>query len=169
MEIGRFLLTEQERGAPPPCWLKAWGGDGIIARIEPVAIGRQLVRCGVPIIDLECCKAYKGVSRGPTQKIRRSQSSRFNTLLNVDFETSPIAVTPDSIGASNECQHFRHYAESAGYQFHEHQSVHRYAQAFDAIAEKQRIVDWIRDLPRPTEIVGYYDLKHRRCLTRVGN
>lgn len=36
-------LTEQERGAPPPNWLRTWGGDGIIARIETDSIGRQLL------------------------------------------------------------------------------------------------------------------------------
>ena len=46
------FLTEQERGAAPPKWLKAWDGDGIIARIETDAIAQQLRNISIPIVDL---------------------------------------------------------------------------------------------------------------------
>ena len=54
-------LTEQDRRAPPPSWLKGWGGDGVIARIETDAIGRQLKRCGVPVVDLSAARQLEGV------------------------------------------------------------------------------------------------------------
>ena len=60
-------LTEQERGAAPPTWSKNWGGDGIIARIETDAIGRQLVQCGVPIVDLSAARHIKGVPWADTE------------------------------------------------------------------------------------------------------
>ncbi|MEM9645777.1 MAG: xylose operon transcription regulator XylR, partial [Planctomycetota bacterium] len=53
-------LTEQERGAAPPTWLKSWGGDGIIARIETDGIGRQLRSFGVPVVDLSAARHIKG-------------------------------------------------------------------------------------------------------------
>ena len=54
-------LTEQERGAAPPAWLKAWNGDGIIARIETDSIGQSLRKFGLPIVDLSAARHLKGI------------------------------------------------------------------------------------------------------------
>lgn len=156
-------LTEQERAAPPPGWLRSWGGDGIIARIETDAIGQQLVRCGVPIIDLSAARHIKGVPWADTEDKAIAELA-FQHFAERGFQNLAYCGDAGFQWSLKRGLHFRHYAESAGCKFYEHQSVPRYAQAFDAIAEKQRIMDWIRHLPRPIGIMGCYDFKAQEVL-----
>lgn len=51
-EAWTIRLTEQGRGAAVPDWLRGWDGDGVIARVESVAIARQLRATGLPVIDV---------------------------------------------------------------------------------------------------------------------
>src|SRR5207237_1361070 len=39
-------------GAPVPCWLKTWKGDGILARIEDRRSAELIRRTGLPAVDL---------------------------------------------------------------------------------------------------------------------
>ncbi len=156
-------LTEQERGAPPPTWLKSWGGDGIIARIETDAIGRELKRCGVPIIDLSAARQLKGVPWAETQ-------DKVIAQLAVEHFTERgfrnLAYCGD-IGfkwSLKRLEHFRNFALAAGCDFFEHQSVARYDQFYNAVVEKRRIMDWIEGLPTPIAIMGCYDFKAHEVL-----
>ena len=156
-------LTEQERGAAPPTWLKNWGGDGIIARIETDAIGRQLVQCGVPIVDLSAARHIKGVPWADTED-RAIANLAFQHFAERGFRNLAYCGDAGFQWSMKRGLHFRQFAETASCQFFEHQSVARYARSFDAVAEKQRIKDWIRQLPRPVGIMGCYDFKAQEVL-----
>lgn len=156
-------LTEQERGAPPPAWLETWGGDGIIARIETDSVGRELKRCGVPIVDLSAARHVKGVPWADTEDkaISRLAVEHFITR---GFRNLAYCGDSGFEWSSKRCQHFRQFAEASDCQFFEYQSVARYDRAFDAVAEKRRIMDWVRQLPRPVAIMGCYDFKAQELL-----
>ncbi len=156
-------LTEQERGAAPPTWLKTWGGDGIIARIETDAIGRQLVQCGVPIVDLSAARHIKGVPWADTED-RAIANLAFEHFAERGFRNLAYCGDSGFQWSLKRGQHFRQSAETASCRFFEYQSVARYARSFDAVAEKQRIKDWICQLPRPVGIMGCYDFKAQEVL-----
>jgi len=156
-------LTEQERGAPPPSWLESWGGDGIIARIETDSIGRQLKRCGVPIVDLSAARHIKGVPWADTED-RAISKLAVEHFAERGFRNLAYCGDAGFQWASKRCWHFRHFAEAAECDFFEHQSVARYDPSFDAIAEKRRIMDWIGRLPRPVAIMGCCDFKAQEIL-----
>lgn len=156
-------LTEQERGAPPPAWLETWGGDGIIARIETDSVGRQLKRCGVPIVDLSAARHVKGIPWADTE-------DRAISCLAVEHFTARgfrnLAYCGDAgfQWSSKRGRHFRQFAEASDCKVFDYQSVARYDRAFDAVAEKRRIMDWVRQLPRPVAIMGCYDFKAQEVL-----
>lgn len=156
-------LTEQERGAPPPTWLKNWGGHGIIARIETDAIGQQLKRCGVPIVDLSAARHIKGVPWADTDD-RTISKLAVEHFTERGFRSLAYCGDAGFQWSSERCFYFRRFAEMAGCCFFEHQSVARYDQGFDAVAEKRRIMDWIAQLPRPVGIMGCYDYKAQEVL-----
>ncbi|WP_233903379.1 XylR family transcriptional regulator [Stieleria maiorica] len=156
-------LTEQERGASPPSWLRTWGGDGIIARIETDAIGRQLVQCGVPIVDLSAARHIKGVPWADTED-KAIAKLAFHHFAERGFRNLAYCGDAGFDWSLKRGQHFRQFAESEGYRFFEHQSVARYARTFNAVTEKQRIMNWIRELPRPIGIMGCYDFKAQEVL-----
>lgn len=51
---GPWSITFQPHGLdePPPPWLRAWKGDGILARINDKATAAVLMRLKLPLIDL---------------------------------------------------------------------------------------------------------------------
>jgi LacI family transcriptional regulator len=156
-------LTEQERGAPPPAWLSSWDGDGIIARIETDAIGRQLKNFGLPIVDLSAARHVKGVPWADTE-------DRAIARLAVDHFTergfTNLAYCGDAgfEWSAKRQVHFRYFAEAAGCQIHQHESMARYDASYDLATEKQRIMKWLTELPRPIGIMGCYDFKAQQVL-----
>lgn len=156
-------LTEQERGAPPPAWLKSWGGDGIIARIETDAIGQQLKTFGVPIVDLSAARHVTGVPWADTE-------DRAIAMLGVNHFTergfTQLAYCGDAgfQWSDKRRAHFREIAESDGCRVFEHQSVARYDKSYDLATEQQRMMKWLSTLPRPIGIMGCYDFKAQQVL-----
>src|SRR5262245_44988297 len=47
-----IYLAERGLGDDPPDWLRGWGGDGVIARIENRRIARAIGDLGLPAVDL---------------------------------------------------------------------------------------------------------------------
>jgi len=47
-----IYLGEHGRGDILPGWLSKWKGDGIIARVENQQIAEELVRIGMPTVDV---------------------------------------------------------------------------------------------------------------------
>src|ERR1043166_5369635 len=50
-ETWSVYLGEHGRGDDPPPWLRRWGGDGVIARIENERIADAVVQSGLPAVD----------------------------------------------------------------------------------------------------------------------
>ena len=156
-------LTEQERGAPPPAWLRSWNGDGIIARIETDAIGKQLKKFGVPIVDLSAARHVRGVPWADTE-------DRAIAKLAVDHFTErgfkKLAYCGDSgfQWSAKRASHFCQIASAAECAVFQHNSVARYDVSYDVTAEKKRIVEWIAGLPRPIGIMGCYDFQAQQVL-----
>lgn len=156
-------LTEQERGAPPPSWLRGWGGDGVIARIETDAIGRQLTRCGVPVVDLSAARHVTGVPWADTDDRAIAQLA-VEHFTERGFRDLAYCGDAGFEWSAKRCHHFQVFAEAAGCRFFEHQSAARYDKNYNAVTEKRRIMDWVVELPRPVAIMGCYDFKAQEVL-----
>ncbi|MBB3205849.1 LacI family transcriptional regulator [Rhodopirellula rubra] len=156
-------LTEQERGAPPPAWLQNWKGDGIIARIETDSIGRELRKYRVPIVDLSAARHVRGVPWADTE-------DRTITQLGVDHFVERgfrhVAYCGDAgfAWSRKRGEHFVRQARAADCTVHQFESVGRYDEAYDLAIEQRRIIDWLKELPRPIAIMGCYDFKAQQIL-----
>ena len=51
---GPWIIDWQERNLSeaPPCWLRNWEGDGVIARVTTRPLARAIEALGVPTVDL---------------------------------------------------------------------------------------------------------------------
>ena len=47
-----FYMEERETGEVPPPWLRSWKGDGIISRVDDVALARAIQHTHLPAVDL---------------------------------------------------------------------------------------------------------------------
>ena len=52
---------ERELHSGIPDWIKKWRGDGVIARIESRRMARELLKLGVPVVDVLGNEAYPGI------------------------------------------------------------------------------------------------------------
>src|SRR3954465_9404642 len=55
-ESWSVYLGEHGRGDDPPRWLRRWGGDGVIARIENTRIAAAVVESGLPAVDVSAAR-----------------------------------------------------------------------------------------------------------------
>ena len=156
-------LTEQERGASPPAWLKTWHGDGIIARIETDAIGQTLRQFGLPIVDLSAARHLKGIPWADTddEAIARLAVAHFTER---GFRHLGYCGDPGFAWSTARCSHFHQIAAAAECQSYEHQVTPRYAPDFSWDIEKQRIAAWLTKLPRPLAVMACYDFQAQQVL-----
>lgn len=156
-------LTEQERGAQPPSWLKSWGGDGIIARIETDNIGSQLKKFGVPIVDLSAARHVKGVPWADTEDRAISQLG-IQHFCERGFKNLAFCGDEGFEWSVKRGEHFRMMAIAAGCEVFEHHSIARFDPKYNFVTEKRRIMNWLQGLPRPVAIMGCYDFKAQQVL-----
>ncbi|MEM1227049.1 MAG: DNA-binding transcriptional regulator [Planctomycetota bacterium] len=156
-------LTEQERGALPPAWIRSWRGDGIIARIETDAIGRELKKSGLPIVDLSAARHVSGVPWADTEDhdIARLAVEHFRER---SFTNLGYCGVDGFVWSRRRANHFRQIATQSGCRVFEHVAGERYAKKFNPALEKRRIAKWLRSVPRPIGIMGCYDFQAQQIL-----
>jgi LacI family transcriptional regulator len=156
-------LSEQERGAAPPSWLKSWQGDGVIARIETRAIAKELGKLPFPKVDLSAARYLTGIPWADTDDaaISRLAMEHFTErgFRNVAYCGDPGFAWSN---ARRDC--FRRLAKQAQCRFFEHQSIHRYDTTYRWDSVKSHMSSWLNQLPRPVAIMGCYDFQAQQIL-----
>ncbi len=56
-----IFAQERELHSGIPAWIKNWRGDGIIARIENRRMARELLRLGLPVVDVLGNEKHEGI------------------------------------------------------------------------------------------------------------
>lgn len=155
-------LPEQQRGADPPKWLRRYGGDGIIARIETDAIARAVKAAKLPTVDVSAARKLPGI---------------------------PWVETDDAAIAEVAVEHFvergiKHLAFCGEVSFNwarwRRDSFARAAtarglsvDAFDVgdestgttwPRERRRLLRWVSKLPEPSGLMASYDSLARRLV-----
>ncbi len=157
------FLTEQERGAVPPNWLKNWRGDGIIARIETDDIADQLRDLHVPIVDLSATRHFKGIPWTSTDDMAIAALA-VQHFMERGFHNLAYCGDPGFAWSNLRRDRYRELTLSAERKFFEYQSTHRYAPLFDWEQEKTRLGHWLTTLPRPVAIMACYDFQAQQVL-----
>jgi LacI family transcriptional regulator len=157
------FLTEQERGATPPNWLRDWQGDGIIARIETDDIARQLRHLAVPIVDLSATRHVKGIPWTSTDDMAIAALG-VQHFMERGFHNLAYCGDPGFAWSNARRDRYRELTLSAERNFFEYQSNHRYDPTFDWEQEKERLGRWLATLPRPVAIMACYDFQAQQVL-----
>ena len=157
------FLTEQERGAVPPNWLKNWCGDGIIARIETDDIADQLRGLHVPIVDLSATRHVKGIPWTSTDDSAIAALG-VQHFLDRGFHNLAYCGDPGFAWSNLRRDRYRELTLAAERKFFEYQSTHRYDPLFDWEQEKTRLGHWLTTLPRPVAIMACYDFQAQQVL-----
>ena len=157
------FLTEQDRGAVPPNWLKNWRGDGIIARIETDDIADQLRGLHVPIVDLSATRHVKGIPWTSTDDSAIAALG-VQHFMDRGFHNLAYCGDPGFAWSNLRRDRYRELTLAAERKFFEYQSTHRYDPLFDWEQEKTRLGHWLTTLPRPVAIMACYDFQAQQVL-----
>lgn len=158
-----IALPEQERGALPPQWLANWQGDGVIARIENEEIAQNVMRLGVPVVDVSAARVVPSVPWVETndQAIAELVFQHFTErgYRHLGFcgddrfqwsrwRRDRMVALCNKIGAT--CQVYESPIDnprSGNYQ-----------------TQLRQLADWVRSLPKPIGIMAAYDIKGQQLL-----
>jgi LacI family transcriptional regulator len=162
-EAWSVYLPEQERGAAPPTWLKSWQGDGIIVRIETEAIASAVRRTGLPVVDVSAARRVPDVPWVETHDEAIAKLAA-NHLLERGFRQLAFCGELGFNWSTWRCGHFEQHVKAAGATFHQYHSKSRFDNDFSWTRERQKLVAWLGQLPRPVGIMACYDIKGQQVL-----
>jgi LacI family transcriptional regulator len=162
-EAWSVYLPEQERGAAPPTWLKSWQGDGIIVRIETEAIANAVRRTGLPVVDVSAARRVPDVPWVETHD-EAIATLAANHLLERGFRQLAFCGEQGFNWSTWRCGHFEQRVKAAGATFHQYHSKSRFDNDFSWTRERQKLVAWLGQLPRPVGIMACYDIKGQQVL-----
>lgn len=154
-------LSELGRGDVPPVWLRAWRGDGIIARIENERIARAVRACGVPVVNVSAA----GIAPD---------------LPSVTSDSAAIAALAAGHLRERGLRHFG-YCGDARFAWARRHGENFAAElrrlgfscdlfpvsrrdAADRQGECVRLADWLRALPKPVGVMTCYDIRGQQVL-----
>lgn len=162
-ESWSVFLPEQERGARPPAWLERWKGDGIIARIETEEIAEAVCKTGLPVVDVSAARRVLDV---PWVETDDSAIARLAAehLMERGFRNLAFCGEPDFNWSKWRCESFQLIVQQRGCEFFNFTSETRYSPTYNWDREKQRITDWLDQLPKPVGIMAAYDIKAQQLL-----
>jgi LacI family transcriptional regulator len=158
-----IYLAEHGRGDVLPAWLRAWKGDGIIARVENQTIAEGLLATGLPTVDVSF-----GLERSPFPRVVTDShaASRLaaDHLLERGFQ---------HFGYCGEARY--HWSNLRSRVFFDHvtrsgsdcQVFQCPASRNESLAwerELELIAAWIRGLPKPVGIMACWDIRGQQVL-----
>lgn len=158
-ESWSIFLPEQRRGDPPPKWLSRWRGDGIIARIENREIAQAVAHARLPVVDVSAAQMIPNIPWVETDDAAIAKAAAEH-LLDRNFCHLAFCGEPRFNWSNWRWESFQKIARQAGATVFEYQA----AASLSWDREHRRLLDWIRQLPRPVGIMACYDIKGQQIL-----
>jgi LacI family transcriptional regulator len=156
-----FYIPEQGRGDIPPSWLANWQGDGIIARIENVAIARSVAASGLPAVDVSAARLLPFLPWVETddQAISRLAAEH---LLDRGFKHFGFCGDARFNWSNWRADHFEKAIQQARRQCHHYRSsISPLAPLEEQVSD---IARWLRKLPKPVAVMACYDIRGQQVL-----
>jgi LacI family transcriptional regulator len=158
-----LYLPEMRRGELPPGWLPRWRGDGVIARVENREIARALRRTRLPAVDVSAARQLPDAPWVETDDAAIARTAAEH-LARRGFRQFAYCGDPRFNWSRWREEHFAGAVAAAGGSLAIFQSPASPAAAQSWSAERERLVAWIRSLPKPVGILACYDIQGQRLL-----
>jgi len=158
-----IYLSEHERGASVPGWLRRWKGDGIIARVENEKIAAAIVEAKVPVVNVSSTdlvptmpavvvdeETMIQLAVEHLQERGFEQFAFFGAVTHVWSKTREEAFARRVSDLGHECLS---YSVSTAARHHP-----------DWEREQDKVVRWIESLPTPIGMLAAYDFLGQQLL-----
>jgi len=163
------LYYEQRQTAEkPPSWLRTWRGDGIISRVDDLALACAIARTGLPAVDLRgrVCSTMPVVKNDD----RRIAEMVADHLLDRGFVHLAFCGYTGLAYSERRCEHFCACLARHGLPCPVYQSVPPRPRAGQREVEAAglrrdpKLIRWLRSLPKPVGIMASNDVRGQQVL-----
>lgn len=156
------FLPEHGRGAPPLESLRAWRGDGIIARIENDTIAAVVRKLGLPTIDTSAARLLPELPYVETDDVAIARLAA-DHLCEIGFRH--FAFCGDRRFRWSENRRLAFAAELASRKYElDVFEIPASARPGSHTAENERLGRWLKTLPQPVAVFACYDVLARRVI-----
>lgn len=151
-------------GEPPPPWLRAWRGHGILARIDNREMARVVMATGLPVVDLRGRLPDLGLPRVGVDNHALARLA-FEHLTERGFRHFAFCGLPrgEHPHMDQRCDDFQELTQRAGFDC----AVFAPASSQRSRtweSEQERIAQWLLGLPRPVGIMTCNDDRGQQLL-----
>lgn len=162
-ERGRWstYLPELGRGDAPPAWLKAWRGDGIIARIENQRIADAIKRLKLPVVDVSAARIVPSIPWVETDDEAIARLA-VEHLLDRGFKNFAYCGDRRFEWSNLRRAAMQRALENAGHSCHVYEPGGALRKT--APSDDVQLAQWLKTLPRPVGILACYDIRGKQLL-----
>jgi len=165
----RIDYQERELQTGLPAWLEHWEGDGVLARIEDDAMAQQLLKLGVPVVDL------RRIGSGPTIPAVHTDEPLTVRLviehfLERAFQHFGFCGFPGVDYSDRRAFLLRTELAVRGFACHVHTpptaAPHQWTIEFEqeGMASEEHLTNWLVGLPKPIGIMACNDIRGQQVL-----
>jgi LacI family transcriptional regulator len=152
-----IYFPEATRGEGAAEQLRQWKGDGVIVRVENAATAAAAVKCNCPVVNLSASNFLPGVPTVHSDQ-RAEADQAFNHLWERGFRNLAFCGVSDYVWANWQMKRFVECATASGVEVHAHLAPLHLNQPKAWASGREKLIKWLRDLPKPIGILACYDL-----------
>ncbi|MDQ0917823.1 DNA-binding transcriptional regulator [Paenibacillus sp. V4I5] len=158
-----IFLSEYSRNNTDLSWLREWQGDGIIARIENEQTARFIKDACLPTVDLSASRMIPSLPYVETndQSIAQLAAEHF---LERGFKHIGFYGDSRFRWSKLRCTYLEVYLAERGYHCHAFEASENLLGEKSWKTEKDKLVQWLYDLPKPIGIMACYDICGQQLL-----
>ena len=150
-------LPESVRGEDAATVCRNWRGEGVIVRAESSATAAAMAKCTCPVVNLSATKLLPSVPTVHSDQ-RVEADLAFGHLWERGFRNLAFCGISDYLWADWQLKRFSECALAAGSEVHAHLAPMHLRQPKDWAIGRQRLIKWLRQLPKPVGIFACNDL-----------
>jgi LacI family transcriptional regulator len=133
-----------------------WDGDGVIARIETKTIARLIGKMGVPTVDVSAARLIHGIPWVETDDEAITELA-VEHLLSCGLRNFAFFGDPAYNWSKWRCRYFKKFVSKKGFNPRVFNLPSRTEPQVQWYKERDRIFEWLRELPKPVGIFACYD------------
>jgi LacI family transcriptional regulator len=158
-----IFLSEYSRNNTDLTWLREWQGDGIIARIENEQTARFIKDAGLPTVDLSASRMIPSLPYVETndQSIAQLAAEHF---LERGFKHIGFYGDSRFRWSNLRCTYLAAYLAERGHYCHMYEASENLLSEKSWKTERDKLVQWLYDLPKPIGIMACYDICGQQLL-----
>lgn len=157
------FLEQGELFTSPPSWLRRWRGDGVICRKTSRPLAAALKRARIPVVDLTDSSLLEALPRIESNQ-RAIGILAADHLLERGFDRFAFCGFNDQAWSIARRDAFVARLRERGHACDIWESVWTGPRARAWEREQDRIVAWLRSLPRPVGVMACNDMRGQHVL-----